>query len=238
MEYPCQACIDAGIGCKLVIPPKLKRVCEKCKAKRISCSFRIDYGKGVDTCEACKEDGLVCIAGPLNESSRRIDEVVLRATPERQLLAPLLTPSPIPSPPPVRERMYKNCNQCRMGDKNCTLKDRKDFGPCSQCRKAGQKCQFVLKPTRSYPVDASSSKTSSKEKKQKIKPDKRAPNTPRIRSKPGAFHTPTKNMHKLYEETLVPQIQKEQRRREKNRLENKGKHNKSPFLSQQPLLHT
>lgn len=54
-----------------------------------------------------------------------------------------------PSPPLVRPRRFVSCNHCRNGvggAKRCSLKSKQDSGPCSNCRKVPQHCEFVIIP--------------------------------------------------------------------------------------------
>ncbi|KAH7407159.1 hypothetical protein BKA64DRAFT_408541 [Cadophora sp. MPI-SDFR-AT-0126] len=150
-EYPCEACDDAETDCVLIIPPKFKKACLRCKGKRRNCSYSLDGGKGVDACDACEEEGITCCAEPLTDS-----RVVRRFAnlPARVKFKPNLAASE-----PVRERMYVSCNQCRSTGKRCTIRGKADLGPCSNCRKAGQTCKFVHPLTRTPQLPASSYKT-------------------------------------------------------------------------------
>ena len=110
-------------------PPKLKKSCERCKRKRIHCSYRVDGGNGVDSCEACEEAETPCLAARL-KSSVSLGEAMTRS----------FTPAP-----PVQKRVYVSCNQCRYNNLRCNLK-RDQPGPCSKCERRGENCAFVLIP--------------------------------------------------------------------------------------------
>jgi len=156
-EYPCITCIDAVIDCELIVPPKLKKVCERCKKKRISCSYQSGGSKGVKTCKACNESDATCCAVPLKDSSysRRYDDVldengkvlpnVRRPPPASTSSTFTVAASSVPAAPVrvVAPRMYVSCNQCRSEGLKCTVKRDKP-GPCSKCRQKGEECNFVL----------------------------------------------------------------------------------------------
>ncbi|KAH6682805.1 hypothetical protein B0J14DRAFT_528407 [Halenospora varia] len=134
-EYPCTACEDTGIDCEYIISPELKKSCEGCKRKRITCSFRGDGGKGVDICDACEEDDEPCCAAPLQKSaySKRFEN-------------PDSETEEVTAPTPASRR-WVACNECRDSDSRCSLK-RDQAGPCARCRKNGRNCTFVLAPSK------------------------------------------------------------------------------------------
>ncbi|KAG0646132.1 hypothetical protein D0Z07_8148 [Hyphodiscus hymeniophilus] len=129
-SYPCDACDDAGFDCEFIVPPEIKKSCERCKQKRISCSYRVDGGKGVSSCEACEEGEVKCLAGPLKSTAGLIGAAIESSS------------SPTP---PVRKRVFVSCNHCRNGSKRRNLK-RDQPGPCRECKKTGEACAFVLIP--------------------------------------------------------------------------------------------
>ena len=67
--WPCKMCLDDDHDCDLVTPPVLKRACERCKRRRMSCSFSYSMDQG-ETCQHCMEDGYRCVAGPAKEAIR------------------------------------------------------------------------------------------------------------------------------------------------------------------------
>jgi hypothetical protein len=158
------ACSDTGIDCELIVPPKVKNGCERCKKKRISCSYRNGGSKGVDACEACEGAEVTCYAAPLNDSasSGRCDDFVDDFGEVRSNITCAIrtyTPRKTIAPPAVvcAPRVYVSCNQCRMEGLKCSVK-RDQPGPCSQCRKKNQSCKFVL---IRFAKESTPSKTSS-----------------------------------------------------------------------------
>ncbi|KAF8852909.1 hypothetical protein BDZ45DRAFT_93716 [Acephala macrosclerotiorum] len=216
--YPCEECDDAGCDCQLILPPKYKAVCKRCKAMRQPCSYKLDGGKDQDSCKACADSGIECCAGPRSEGNftRRMEAVFSRTTPEREKLAGLREDSS-----PERDRKYVMCNQCRNGGKKCNLKGKKATGPCRECKKAGQECQFVWKPTRLLSLmgngeDSASSRTP-KKKGGKNRPD-RDPLTPSPTSREQAGEPHTPNTHT---QTLYAEVEAKLKRKQK-KLEAKG----------------
>lgn len=143
--YPCEACEDAGTDCVLIIPPTFKKVCELCKKKRRSCSYRLDGGKDIQTCDACEEEGVICCAAPLLDEGwvKRFTNTPARRKSPRSDSASFPLVSHNTS---IQERMYVACNQCRSNRGSCSNKSKNSMGPCSKCRKAGQECEFVYPP--------------------------------------------------------------------------------------------
>ncbi|KAE9376122.1 hypothetical protein N431DRAFT_371182 [Stipitochalara longipes BDJ] len=148
-DYPCEACRDGSVECELILKPELKKVCERCKKKRRSCSYRVDGGKGVESCQQCEEEGVKCCAGPMKESSyaRRYDKPS-RARRSKQ------DEGASSGEAEGRERMWVMCNQCRDGGKRCSLKSKQHWGPCSCCRKNHEECKFVLPPRQRQLLEA------------------------------------------------------------------------------------
>ncbi|KAF1991421.1 hypothetical protein K402DRAFT_125173 [Aulographum hederae CBS 113979] len=64
--WPCEHCIDDGIYCQLLTPPKVKDECEPCKTAGVPCSYR-DGGDHTLDCDQCFDSRKYCVAGPLNE---------------------------------------------------------------------------------------------------------------------------------------------------------------------------
>ena len=149
-DWPCGACLESNIECELIVPPKFKKGCTRCKQKRLKCPFREDGGKGVDSCSFCEEVGETCIAGPLDECLEyKFDggpAIVKTALEARAIDKTSSPPQPQESPkiPVPRPRQYVMCNQCRASSLRCTLK-RDQEGPCKHCRLAGDQCKFVYK---------------------------------------------------------------------------------------------
>lgn len=163
-SWPCDACVDAGIECEMIIPFELKTGCLRCRRKRIKCPFRDDAGKGLDRCSNCEEVDEPCIAGPVPKALEYKYEGVNRqpSAPSRTKARgtkpklskavskkiTLQSRSPSPQQDPARpQRAYVGCNQCRGIGERCSLKKGRD-GPCSSCKKAGEICRFVYEPTR------------------------------------------------------------------------------------------
>ncbi|PMD45772.1 hypothetical protein L207DRAFT_508555 [Hyaloscypha variabilis F] len=143
-QYPCEACRDGSVECELILKPQLKKVCERCKKKRRSCSYRVDGGKGVESCQQCEEEGVKCCAGPIKESyyARRFEK------PSRARKSKQIGRAESGEAEEGTERMWVMCNQCRDGGKRCSLKNKNSWGPCSCCRKNHEECKFVLPPPR------------------------------------------------------------------------------------------
>lgn len=144
-EYPCESCRDGSVECELIIPPELKKSCQRCKQKRRSCSYISDGGKGVETCDQCADEGVKCCAGPL-KLSKKFDKTTSRGIGARS--------SVVDDGDKEVERMWVACNQCRVLGRRCTLKGKQDFGPCSGCRKDHEQCKFVLPPQRQLHLSA------------------------------------------------------------------------------------
>ncbi|KAF7858478.1 hypothetical protein EAF04_009078 [Stromatinia cepivora] len=159
-EWPCESCEDVGVDCELIIPPELKLSCIRCKEKlRKRCSYADDGGKGVESCKACEEANVKCVAGPRagsGPSMRKTDVPAVASTkrkegmntkakgikkgPEKATVTSLAKPQAMP-------RKYVSCNRCRVEFKGrCSLK-REDEGPCNRCIKANVACTFTMLPT-------------------------------------------------------------------------------------------
>ena len=69
-SYPCYLCRKGKEDCELVIPPEKKAACERCKKKRISCSYRHEGSDHTKDCDACILTGYKCLAGPLSGRMR------------------------------------------------------------------------------------------------------------------------------------------------------------------------
>ncbi|KAH8687398.1 hypothetical protein BGZ60DRAFT_522061 [Tricladium varicosporioides] len=134
-EYPCTACEDTGIDCEYIILPELKKSCEGCKRKRITCSFREDGGKGVDICDACEVDNGPCCAAPLQQPAY-----------SKRFKNPDSGAEKITAFVPA-SRKWVACNECRDSDNRCSLK-RDQAGPCVRCRRNKRHCTFVLAPSK------------------------------------------------------------------------------------------
>lgn len=146
------------------MPPEFKKVCERCKKKRISCSYKVDGGKGVKSCATCKEAGLACYAGPLRETlSKKFKDAqptqataALQATPALQsITAPqdtsaLETDAARQVPISAPTRKFAACNQCRDEGLRCNLK-KYQSGPCKNCKKKDETCEFILVPPDKLP---------------------------------------------------------------------------------------
>ncbi|KAK3706372.1 hypothetical protein LTR37_012750 [Vermiconidia calcicola] len=74
--WPCYACQEDDHECELIRPPALKRACERCKRRRMGCSYTSTADHG-EACQQCMEDGHRCVAGPAK------DPVNERARPDR-----------------------------------------------------------------------------------------------------------------------------------------------------------
>ncbi|CAL3973426.1 unnamed protein product [Diplocarpon coronariae] len=156
-NYPCEACEDAGVDCLLIIPPIFKKACVHCKVKRQKCSYREDGGKGVDSCNACEEEGHVCCAAPLlNEGwIRRFSNASARPRLAKERGRPRSDSTS--SPAPVIKTLIQE-------------RSKLDTGPCAGCRVCGQNCNFIHSRTRALEPAASSSsnKSSNGRKKKKV----------------------------------------------------------------------
>ncbi len=144
-EYPCEACRYGSVECELIIPPELKKSCERCKQKRRSCSYVSDGGEGVETCDQCANEGVKCCAGPL-KLSKTFDKSTSREIGVR--------PSVVDDEGKEVSRMWVACNQCRVLGKHCSLRGKDNLGPCSGCRKNHEQCKFVLPPKRQLQLSA------------------------------------------------------------------------------------
>lgn len=158
-SWPCDACVDAGIECEMIIPFEFKTGCSRCKRKRTKCPFRDDAGRGVDRCSNCEAVDEPCIAGPVPKaleykyqdvSSRPSMVTNTKSKTSKSVCKEisLHSSNPTPQPDPARpQRVYVSCNQCRETGGRCRLKRNQD-GPCANCKKAGETCKFVYAPTR------------------------------------------------------------------------------------------
>jgi hypothetical protein len=111
----------------------LKKSCLGCKFRKSDCSYKYNGGKGVRRCEECDDLDEVCCAPPLDENSsyaKRFENIS----------------ESISRPPPLYERMYTACQQCRLAvpPKRCSLKNRNSKGPCSGCKNTDENCKFLL----------------------------------------------------------------------------------------------
>ncbi|PQE17156.1 C6 finger domain protein [Rutstroemia sp. NJR-2017a WRK4] len=184
-EYPCAACEDAGVDCELINPPEVKRSCEGCKGKRVTCSFKYDGGIGTNACERCAETGEKCIAGP-SAGGRRMNDVLgvedknkeregerLERGKGKEMVLKGKEPhknhqlQTQPATATARQtvstkkqkpqpRKYVACNECRDLGTRCSLKP-EDSGPCTKCRKQSQDCTFTLLSTKTKTKSKSSS---------------------------------------------------------------------------------
>jgi len=209
-EYPCTACDDADMECELIVPPKLKKSCERCKRKRISCSYRDDGGNGVDTCKACEYDDEACCAAPLKESAytKRFTNVISSTTD----LAP--------------GRMFTACCQCREAGLRCSLK-RDQLGPCKICRENGDKCTFVLESNSNAVAQYSKAQQPQKSQKSKKASKKDRPKralTPSVQHATDSLATPGRAWEILGEDA-------EKEFKKSSRGKERGKRNASTLIS-------
>ena len=63
--WPCIPCQDENEDCELILEPLEKKGCERCKRRRVACSFRKN-AKHAGPCLQCCEKGFKCVAGPKN----------------------------------------------------------------------------------------------------------------------------------------------------------------------------
>ncbi|KAG4434896.1 hypothetical protein IFR05_009626 [Cadophora sp. M221] len=202
-EYPCEACEDAGVDCVLIVPPKFKKVCLRCKEKRRNCSYILDGGKGAEACDACDEEGVICCAEALTESS-----IIRRFTnrPARIKPSPALTTT---AKEPAKERMFVACNQCRGTGKRCTNRGKADTGPCSHCRKANQACRFVMPTTRTPQFQPPPSSSKSKRTfASSSKHHSKSPSSTPTRDRLGTPHSPNTLTATIYSELERKNIRK------------------------------
>ena len=68
-SWPCSTCLDDDHDCDLVTPPIRKRACERCKRRRIVCSYNITPNHG-EACQQCMDEGYRCVAGPAKDAIR------------------------------------------------------------------------------------------------------------------------------------------------------------------------
>lgn len=123
----------------------------------------------MESCNACAEEGAKCLAGPLKGSIRKPDDA-----------------SSTTALPP---RQYVACNQCRNNNLRCTFKTEQS-GPCSNCRKHGEDCQFVLILASNPPLSVTSppgkskrNQKAGKKQSRKVRPD--PPHDPDVDHSPG-----------------------------------------------------
>ncbi|KAH7357252.1 hypothetical protein BKA65DRAFT_580709 [Rhexocercosporidium sp. MPI-PUGE-AT-0058] len=229
-EYPCEACEDAGVNCVLIVPPKFKKVCLRCKEKRRDCSYSLDGGKGVEACDACEGEGVTCCAEALTQSS------MIRRFASRPARTKSKPASTTVSKQTVQERMYVACSQCRDKRINCTNRGKADPGPCRECRKANQACKFVVQTTR-LPQFQAPPPTSSKTKKSfafSSRHNLRSESSTPIHDRIGTPHSPD-----TLTETIYSELEKKNTRKAE-KLIAKGKLSPSHPLHQSifgPLDH-
>ncbi|TGO58433.1 hypothetical protein BCON_0055g00360 [Botryotinia convoluta] len=186
-EWPCEGCEDAGIDCELIIPPELKLSCIRCKENlRKRCSYADDGGKDVDSCKACEEADVKCIAGPKAGSgpSMRMTDVLENIGAKKKgstntkkeiankLLATAIATVTNVAKPKAAPRKYVSCNRCRLEFKaKCTLK-RDEEGPCNRCIKAKVPCTFTMLP---LPIHTPPNKEKGKANRKETVPVLRTP---------------------------------------------------------------
>ncbi|KAF2016906.1 hypothetical protein BU24DRAFT_140503 [Aaosphaeria arxii CBS 175.79] len=128
--WPCQICKEQDIECNLIIPPVEKDKCRRCEDDDEPCSFTDPRAKNKNNrgvCDRCHYGGhLGCaIRPPKGYKIPRIDLAELSYGPNRE---------------------YVNCSHCRASKRRCSVKSKKDRGPCNQCKKAKIGCTFFEFP--------------------------------------------------------------------------------------------
>ena len=130
-KYPCEMCVDDDIDCELVIEPARKSRCERCRMKRISCSYVEDGSDHTRPCQHCANSGLKCVAGPASGRTRTgpsLDQVFMRAPEDDRTVQ--------------KRKTMKGCNQCSRAKKWCSLKNKNPSVPCKYCLDNGMTCTF------------------------------------------------------------------------------------------------
>lgn len=126
--WPCTACTDDDHECELITPPKYKRTCERCKNKRLPCS----YGRSLDhseACEECSRDGWDCIAGPARES------IQPRIRYDRDW-----ENDPYVEPKPPKIKKMPSCRRCQESGQACSFSAGDNGEECTACEMAGANC--------------------------------------------------------------------------------------------------
>jgi len=126
--YPCDHCIEDNIECELVIPPAKKGACERCRSRRIICSYR-EGGDHSLPCKQCVQSDYKCVAGPESGRVRTGPSLDQDIKAKRSSL-------------PTLKRAFVSCTTCRKVKKWCSLKDKTKEPPCNHCRRDGKACTF------------------------------------------------------------------------------------------------
>lgn len=127
--WPCDTCVEDDHDCDLVTPPARKRTCERCKRKRITCSYAysINHSK---PCEDCEKDGFRCVAGPQKENIRP------RIRYNRDWVN-----DPIPAKKAEKpSKTYWTCLQCKEDGRTCSFTNGASGEDCTACEMAGNIC--------------------------------------------------------------------------------------------------
>lgn len=127
--WPCSTCVADDNDCDLITAPTRKRACERCKRRRIGCSYSYTLNHGV-ACQQCMDDGHNCIAGPANDAIRT------RIRYDRDWVN---NPLSIKNPPRVKKRV--GCAECREAGNPCSfLATGNKSQPCGSCKTTGDPC--------------------------------------------------------------------------------------------------
>lgn len=208
--YPCEACDDCEGDCELIIPPKFKKACERCKALRMECSYDIDAGKYQNSCQACADDELPCCAGPRDEDtlSRRMNDVLSRSKEEREYFTNLRKGRLA-----AKDRKYVSCNQCRCKKVRCSLVGKNALGPCSHCKKLDQQCEFTsIREYTELPASLRAPAPNLILREKNIRNRETTPEGFTSRDQAGEPHTPNTNTR-----TLAGEIEKRYTSRQKRK---------------------
>lgn len=127
--WPCFTCVEDEHDCDLVTPPIRKRACERCKRRRMTCSYTYEFDHS-GPCEDCANDGCRCVAGPIKDGIRS------RIRYDRDW-----TNDPLPSKKADRpKKTYWTCMQCREKEQPCSFSGGGNGEDCTACEKEGRLC--------------------------------------------------------------------------------------------------
>ncbi|KAF2263236.1 hypothetical protein CC78DRAFT_604746 [Lojkania enalia] len=120
--WPCRHCFDNDIDCRLIIEPRKKGQCKRCREIGEECSFQSDEEPHA-MCRQCFDAEFPhCEAGPPKGYKHdRIDLDTIMYGPNR---------------------LWTHCTHCRIQKKMCSLKWKVDRPPCKQCKRGKLACTF------------------------------------------------------------------------------------------------
>lgn len=132
--WPCLACREDEHDCDLVMPPLIKRACERCKSRRWACSYSSESDHSA-ACQECAADGYRCVAGPANEGI--VPRIRYVKDGDENWPRPKIMP--VKSQKPGKPRTYWTCMQCKEAGRVCSLSTNMT-DDCTACEMSGSIC--------------------------------------------------------------------------------------------------